>query len=501
MMIVRRGAVAVLAATAAAMFALALLALTGQLTLVVTHGVSMQPQYHKGDLVVVAKTASYRVDDVVAYRVPSQRMVVLHRLIGEDATGYTFKGDNNESVDPWHPTADQIVGRAVLHLPQWGTWLARATHPFAIGMILLILVGSGGTAFERRRRHRRRRSGMAAHARQSRAAGSWLLARTSPTWRWAMAITGGAVLLWAAVAAVAWATPQSHQVLTTLHLKRQMDFSYTATVRPSAAYDGTIVRSPDPIFRRLTNDLQVQLHYRGPSGDLTVAAKVSSPNGWSAQLPVHVSAAGADRDVRTLTLDLAAIEAKAQAAADVTGVATSPLTIEVEPTVSTAGLAPFSPALRFTLTPLQLSLQGGADTLKVAETVDTAEQKAQARRLSLVGREFDVAKLRVTSVASLFAFALAALVVGLLARRARATDMAALIRCRYGSRVIEVTPLRPEHRPIEVTRIGDLAGVASDLGLPILRWLEHGGESFAVQDESVVYVHRTDRSLPSGVNA
>jgi hypothetical protein len=164
--------------------------------------------------------------------------------------------------------------------------------------------------------------------------------------------------------------------------------------------------------------------------------------------------------------------------------------------VSSANAAPFAPALRFTLTPLQLSLAGGKDSLKVVDTVDTTELVDRARELRLLGRGFEVAKLRITSLVALCVFALAALILALAGRRACAADMASRLRCRYGLRVVGVAPLLPEQAPIEVRRIGDLAGLAADLGLPILHWFDSSGQSFAVHDESVVYLHRASHSEP-----
>jgi signal peptidase I len=490
--------VAVVGATAAAIFVTVLLVLSGQLALVVTHGVSMEPRYHKGDLVVVAKAGSYQIDDVVAYRIPAQRMVVLHRLIGEDADGYTFKGDNNESLDPWHPTSDQIVGRAVLHVPQGGAYLARATHPATIGLIAMALLAGGGTTYGRRRRRRRRKSGMAAHARRTRPGRPLVLARMSPTRRWAATITGMAAVFWAALATAAWTTPQTHSVTVTSHQDRIMDFSYTANVRPSAAYDGTIVRAPDPVFRQLTNVVTVQVRYSGPPGDLTVAGKLSSASGWNAQLPLHV-AAGADSEaVRTVALDLEAIEAKAQAAAEATGVATFPLTIEVKPSVSSANVAPFAPALRLTLTPMQLTLAGGEESLKIVDTVDNTERFDQARELRLFDIAFEVAKLRVTSLIALCVFVLAAMVLALTGRRVCETDMATQVRWRYGVRVVDVAPLLPDQAPVDVRRIGDLVALSAEFAEPILHWFDNGDESFAVHHASVVYLHRITHARPLG---
>ncbi len=54
---------------------------TGRIGIESTHGVSMNPVYYQGDLVIVAKQHSYAVGDIVAYHLASAHHVVLHRII------------------------------------------------------------------------------------------------------------------------------------------------------------------------------------------------------------------------------------------------------------------------------------------------------------------------------------------------------------------------------------------------------------------------------------
>src|SRR5664280_1886803 len=113
---------------------------TARLALVTTHGVSMNPVYYQGDLVVALKSDSYQIGEIAAYQTPGMKIVALHRIIAGDASGFTFKGDNNQSIDPSHPTADQIVGGAVLHIPHGGQVLQFLTNPIALGVVAFALI-------------------------------------------------------------------------------------------------------------------------------------------------------------------------------------------------------------------------------------------------------------------------------------------------------------------------------------------------------------------------
>jgi signal peptidase len=60
--------------------------------------------------------------------------VVLHRIIGGDAGGFVFNGDNNLSTDPTRPTQKELLGRAVLHIPAGCLWLERVASPTALSI-------------------------------------------------------------------------------------------------------------------------------------------------------------------------------------------------------------------------------------------------------------------------------------------------------------------------------------------------------------------------------
>ncbi len=120
--------------------------LTGRVGYVVTNGISMEPLYHTGDLVVIAQASSYHVGEIVAYHGDLDgHLVVLHRIVGGNATsGFLMKGDNNHSIDPIHPKASQVIGRAVLHIPKVGILMTspelRALFALVIVVVLVSLL-------------------------------------------------------------------------------------------------------------------------------------------------------------------------------------------------------------------------------------------------------------------------------------------------------------------------------------------------------------------------
>ena len=173
----------VLVAGAAAAWALTLRpqSLGGPSGYVMVRGVSMNPTYRTGDLVVTRSQGSYGRGDIVAYRVPKgdvgEGIVVIHRIIGGSARdGYLVQGDNNEAPDGWLPKNADVMGKAWFALPRGGLVLAWLHAPvplasMAAGIVIaMVLVPAGGEERDVPSRGGRRRPA-AARPRPSRGSG------------------------------------------------------------------------------------------------------------------------------------------------------------------------------------------------------------------------------------------------------------------------------------------------------------------------------------------
>jgi signal peptidase len=100
----------------------------GDTELVVVHGNSMRPTYEPGDLVVTRKFDHYSTGQVVAYKVGGGGARVIHRIVEGTSEGFATQGDNRTSGDPWTPTAADITGRAVLHIPRLGSLMVSVSR-------------------------------------------------------------------------------------------------------------------------------------------------------------------------------------------------------------------------------------------------------------------------------------------------------------------------------------------------------------------------------------
>jgi len=112
--------------------------LGGCTTLTIVSGHSMEPTYYTGDL-VVSRCGPVEIGDVIVYSPPDVGGArVIHRIVDGDASGWIVQGDNNDFLDPWQPTEENILGSAVLHLPQVGKFAAILLSPLTWISLMMV---------------------------------------------------------------------------------------------------------------------------------------------------------------------------------------------------------------------------------------------------------------------------------------------------------------------------------------------------------------------------
>lgn len=462
---------------------------TGSVSSVVTHGTSMEPGFHGGDLAIIKAADHYRVGEVVAYHSDRLDTTVMHRIVDIDGGRHTFQGDNNSWLDPERPTQDKVIGKLFLRVPQGGVWLDRLTSPAMLGLLAFGLLATGGSVAQNRRRNRKRL--MSQHAHRTRPSGS--LGTLPPYLATLAALAALLTVLGAGLAAFAWSGSTTQTVSEETSSEQTVTFSYTAQVPRTAAYDDTTVHSPQPVFRALTDSVDVHYDYQGQPGSVRVLAELSATSGWHSTVPLT---ARTDFDGETYegtaSLDLTAFEKRAQEAAQVIGVPADQVTVTVRAQFHTEDTGTFAAELPLTLTATQLALLD-ASAMTVTNTASSPATITAPRTLDVLGHQISVATARTISVLLLVLALLTAVTLAGLARIGAPDSEGAAIRRRYAGLLVEVEPMStPTGRPVvDVGEIATLVKVAERYGLLVLHWSRTSIETFVVQDESATYRYRT----------
>jgi hypothetical protein len=204
--------------------------------------------------------------------------------VDREGDRFVFQGDNNDFLDPDKPVLSELVGRRSCTYRRVAIWLSRLSSPPAIA-------GFASPAERRRRdRHRPaqpRKSTSLKWPAPSRRCICWT--GMAPQLRTAAAAVAGLGVLGIVLSGFAYNKP-----LTTLSVPQgsgsaggnSMTFGYTASVPASAAYDGTTVEAPLPVFRAADRhggrDLRIIRGAWCPDG----RRELSTDNGWSTSVPL-----------------------------------------------------------------------------------------------------------------------------------------------------------------------------------------------------------------------
>ncbi len=488
--------------------------LGGSTTYVVTHGISMEPRFHTGDLALVRSQSSYHVGEIVAYHNKMLHTIVLHRIIGREGNHYVFKGDNNNFVDFEHPAASQLIGALRLHIPGLGATLQSIRSPALVGILVavgMLLLTGGAFARRRRRRRRQRRAGESAQQPPRRAT------QHAPEPVLSVLAVGLVALLpFVALALLAFTRPTTTRRPVNIPYKQSGALSYSAAA-PEPTYQGGRVVTGDPLFTRVVSAVDLRFDYlfhtpakHSLAGKASLSATISSTSGWQTTLPLgEPTHFRGDHALVTARLDLSSILALIHNVQTTTRVSDSD-TLTITPRVSVNGsldLAPlrttFSPEIKFTLSELEAqplvsgSSSLAAGQLPTSQFAPSAPGSLPSSRYQPLYLALGIARPSVATARTIALIAIAVLTCALLAMlalirpmlafvRRPGRDESAAIRARYGRMIVPVARVwqLPGVAVIDVADMDALVQIAEHYDRSILHETTAEGDAFWVTDES-----------------
>lgn len=106
---------------------------------------SMTGAIEVGDAIIIKKSDSYAVGDVITYFPADENFSVTHRIVRMEGDKFYTKGDANQSEDPDPVLIDQIAGKVAVKLDKVGYFIEWLKSPIGIifaatFIVLLILI-------------------------------------------------------------------------------------------------------------------------------------------------------------------------------------------------------------------------------------------------------------------------------------------------------------------------------------------------------------------------
>lgn len=501
---------------------------------VIVNGNSMETDFHRGDLVITRKQppGGYEVGDVIAYRHP-QIGAVIHRIVGREDDRFVLKGDNNSWLDSYQPVESEVMGKSWIHIPQAGKFLGAMHSPLGIFALSLTMGVIAMTSFSTTKdKNRKNGSGSNtkndARIRMASFAGS----SGEPPGRkgdveGVITLLGAVLLASLFLGFFAFTRPASVPVSGDVGFRNTGEFSYSANV-PTDVYQEGEIRSGEPVFRQVTDEIEIAFDYRLDSelptedieGTYRLDAVVSDVNGWSHTVILQPERAFSGGEIKASgILDIAEIEEITSTLEEKTGLSTDRYSVSVVPEVMVGGELGgqpvedvFAPSLDFWLDSIQMQLQnpaavsdtdatsiGGTDSatenpLTPSEDGAASNSATEGNTLSIFGLEIGVAAARVIALIALIASALGLARFGLPMLQARqSADEPTRILARHSAKLISVESDIFDHDDevvITLSDFADLVKIAELSDQSILYHNEDPAHDYYVLDAETVYHYR-----------
>lgn len=466
--------------------------LGGWVTYVIVDGISMEPGFVFGDLVLVRTQTNYEVGDAVVYWDDALGSYVFHRIVDMEIDRYILQGDNNAWVDSYHPTRDEIVGKLWLHAPKLGRMIEWMRTP----LNLALAVGLVGGVFMFDLFKKPKQKGR----------------ENSPFFQVgdfsqiAFFSFGMLALLFLGSGIFAFIRPLNRPAENIPYQQDGM-YYYSATGTPGV-YDTDVVRSGEPVFTKLTCFLNIGYTYnilgdrlQGAAGTYKMYARIlDEQGGWQRTLPLNADTIFSGNTFFSMaTLDLCQMESLVQLVEQEAGLKQVSYTLEIVTDVSFVATAEgnlvsdsFSQTLPFKYDKVQFYLAGNdpqVDPLHSTKPGQVESSVLEANTISFLGLTVSVWVVRLISLFGFGASLIGLGVIGMGLYQAASQSQEALTQLKYGSMLVDVVEqnLAPTSSIIDVASVDDLARLAERHGTMMLHTTRNFLQFYFVQVNGTTY--------------
>jgi signal peptidase I len=481
----------------------------GQSYYVIVNGNSMEPLFHKGDLVVLRTANEYAVGDIVDYKYPGIGNV-FHRIVGINGGFYQMKGDHNSWVDGYTPVKREIVAKYWFVIKGIGKYLTFLKSPWIIALIagLFCVIMGSSMIIKSDGKKKKNKQNVAARV-------SYKLANWRDGYWW----TVYAIALAALVLGVfAFTRPLMRTGKDSISYSQKGTFSYNGGVA-QAIYDTKEIQTGDPIYTTLSCNIHFLFDYSLESsegftggGTYQVSAILQASNGWKKSFILvpenQFTGNSFHSDASFDTCDLNTIIKNTEA---ITQVENLQYSLILSPLVQTKGQLAgvvlnesFSPKLTFIVDPLELYLPNNSDPtndpVHPAVSGNVERSYIETNTLPILGLQLPVATARKIALI-VFLLSLIGIVVPMaLFSQAAQKDKKLQAKMLIGPMLVEtlVSPVSGNERIVDLSSFEDLASLSERSNSTVFFHQQPLFTDYLVRENALVYRFRQMIPLPEG---
>lgn len=459
----------------------------------------MLPALKPGDLAVSLREDQYLVGDIVSYHEPNTHALIIHRIIDEENGRVVTKGDNVPSTDNFHPSHEEIIGKAWLTIPRLGNviqWI-RAPWIFSLFSGLLIFIIFSDFLFKSQE------STIKATVKRS------LFIPPINNYPSFLGIAAPALVMLAILnaALLVWSFMQpAYQKSAPYSYAQKAAILYTTNPLPGI-YDMGAAEAGDPIFTKLTCNLNITYAYsingeglQNVGGTYQIFSIIRDDHtGWKKTIPILPPANISGSSIyANNTIDLCQIIGLVEKFEAETGTHSWAYRMDIVTQVGVTGEIngvafqdSFDNTLNFEFDRLNFYLianEEDDDPFNFAKETKVESPVLKPNTLTFLGLTFNVSQLRMllilTFLASLFGLLYSMFSLNQLTRE----NLDARIKMTHGVLIVEASDFVLKLAPIiEFTSIDELAKLASSLNTAILRTQVDDRIFYTVRSESISY--------------
>jgi len=478
--------------------------LGGQVAYVIISGNSMEPAIHVGDLVITRKKNTYEVGQRVVYNHPKLGHV-FHRIVDRDSEAFIFKGDNNQWLDTYYPTASELIGKFWFKVPGGGEVIRILRDPVyftAFTLVILLIIGS--LIFFKNEEEGKTGKKKSRKIMENNKFQNTREYRQELLFLFGIIAVAALILGW-----IAYSRPLTIKTADDVLYSHRGELRYTAKEDPGV-YDRATIVTGDPVYLRLTCVLDLDFNYQFYSprqsmleqvtfdGNYLINAIVSDSDGWnrSVSLVPETGFSGTTVD-SSLDLDICAIQSLINKKEQKTGTGNRIYNLTIYPEVSVAGKVSeisfediYRPEFLFQIDSKVMRIPDGVEELVLDQEGSLPNKREVNNSLMILGRSFDIEKIRQVAVIAFVLSLTGAVFPAYSLYRDWKESEESRIKVQYQSMMLEVEEGSLPGRgftKIEVASIQELARMAESYGAMILHEAGEKVNRYTVQDEKTFF--------------